>query len=216
MKPAKVIAISFEWVWYGSLWICSHSQKTIAITPKFSPILYQTKFYCQMMLQFHLHATALLFILFSMFMGRCITVWPKSLSVNGWHPATLTPGKTVDSDRLQLWPPLWLHSPGRHHQGDASLGSKFQGDVHPEIVFFKENLAIFAKTFGFSSIFKIKWAKSEEKSEFWGRWFWLTRIRPSSQDLSRQSKICGDAPLIDCDRTDFHTDKLGNMGSATG
>ena len=37
--------------------------------------------------------------------------------------------------------------------------------------FLKKIFGIFAKTFGFSIIFKIKWTKSEEKPEFGGRWF---------------------------------------------
>ena len=37
--------------------------------------------------------------------------------------------------------------------------------------FAKKKFGIFTKTFGISNIFKIKWAKSQEKSEFGGRWF---------------------------------------------
>ena len=44
-------------------------------------------------------------------------------------------------------------------------------DVPPEIAVFKVFFRIFAKIFGFSSIFKIKWAKSEKKSDFGGWWF---------------------------------------------
>ena len=45
-----------------------------------------------MTLQLNLHTTALLFVLFSMFTRRCIAVRPKSLSVDGWYPAT--PGRS--------------------------------------------------------------------------------------------------------------------------
>ena len=79
--------------------------------------------------QLNLHTTALLFVLFSMFTGRCITARPKSLLTVGAlrlragvgvgeilpTPApTPTPGKTVDSDRLQLRSRLRLRSPGQN------------------------------------------------------------------------------------------------------
>ena len=46
------------------------------------------------------------------------------------------------------------------------------GGVSPQKSRFLEKIfVIFAKIFGFSNISKINWAESEEKSEFWGRWF---------------------------------------------
>ena len=42
----------------------------------------------------------------------------------------------------------------------------------------------FAKISVFSNISIINWAKSDEKSEFGGRWFWLTWICPPSQSRS--------------------------------
>ena len=44
-------------------------------------------------------------------------------------------------------------------------------DVPPKIAVFRENFAISAKMFGLSNISKIKWVKSEEKSEFGDRCF---------------------------------------------
>ena len=78
-----------------------------------------------MTLQLNIHTTGLLFVLFSMFSGRCITVRSKSLSVDGWYPAT--PGRSrsrrnftdssSDSDsrqssRLRPTPtPAWTPTP---------------------------------------------------------------------------------------------------------
>ena len=43
--------------------------------------------------------------------------------------------------------------------------------------------------FAFSTIFKIKWLKSEEKLNLWGRWVWV----PMNPSL--QTKLRGDAPV---------------------
>ena len=40
--------------------------------------------------------------------------------------------------------------------------------------FLKKKIWTFVRVFKFTNISKIKWAKSEEKSESEGRWFWLT------------------------------------------
>ena len=62
---------------------------------------------------------------------------------------------------------------GRRHRGMGgyvSPGSEFRRDVHPEIAFFERKISEYIpKILDFFSISKIKWAKSEEKSEFWGR-----------------------------------------------
>ena len=54
--------------------------------------------------------------------------------------------------------------------GTYPPGSKFRG-MSPPNRYFKENLCIFVNIFRFSNVSKIKWPKSEEKSEFGGRWF---------------------------------------------
>ena len=50
--------------------------------------------------------------------------------------------------------------------------------------------------FKISNIFKTKWAKSEEKSEYGGMWFWLNLIRPpvGIRSPPPQPKRRGDAP----------------------
>ena len=56
--------------------------------------------------------------------------------------------------------------------GDVSPpGSKFRGDTPQKSRFLKKIFGIFAKTFGLFNISKIKWTKSEGKSEFGCRWF---------------------------------------------
>ena len=48
--------------------------------------------------------------------------------------------------------------------------SKFWGNVPQELWFLQKNFWVFANFFRFLNISKIKWVKSEEKSEFGGRW----------------------------------------------
>ena len=48
------------------------------------------------------------------------------------------------------------------------------------------------ENFVFSTIFKIKWPKSEEKPNFRGRWVWVP-INPYPR-----TKLCGDAPGCGC------------------
>ena len=74
--------------------------------------------------------------------------------------------------------------------GDASPAvQKSAGDVPPRN---DDILASFVldidEYFAFSSIFKIKWPKSEEKLNFGGRWDWVP-MNPSPQ-----TKLRGDAP----------------------
>ena len=55
--------------------------------------------------------------------------------------------------------------------GDMSPpGSKFRGDAPQKSRFLNKILCIFVKIFRFSNSSKIKWPKSEDKSEFGGRW----------------------------------------------
>ena len=90
---------------------------------------------------------------------------------------------------------------GRHHWGwgwGCPPWFGILGVCPPGNHDFKRNISDYIHIFRFFSISKIKWAKYEEKSEFWGGWFWLTWIHPPSQNLSPppQSKLCGYAPGI--------------------
>ena len=55
--------------------------------------------------------------------------------------------------------------------GDVFPRFEIPGECPPEIAVLRKIFGIFAKTFGFSNICKIKLAKSEDKSEFGYRWF---------------------------------------------
>ena len=58
------------------------------------------------------------------------------------------------------------------HQGmgDASLQFKILRECPSEIMIFTEKILNICQFFRFLNISKIKWVKSEEKSEFGGRW----------------------------------------------
>ena len=83
----------------------------------------------------------------------------------------------------------------RHGGGDIPLVWNSSGMSPQNLQFLKSIFGIFAKTFGFSNISKLMWAKSEEKSEFAGMWFWLTWIHPPSQDLPPPSQKFVATPL---------------------
>ena len=64
-------------------------------------------------------------------------------------------------------------SHGRLHRGDGGDKSprfEIPEGCPPEFAIFEENIVHVFKIFRFSNILKIKWLKSEEKSEFGGRW----------------------------------------------
>ena len=93
MQLAVVIADSFEWVRYDSLWICRHNHTTIAMTSKFPLIPFIrrnsiTKWRINYIFALPLSFSSCL----SMFLWPCITILPKLLSVDGWYPAT--PGQS--------------------------------------------------------------------------------------------------------------------------
>ena len=83
----------------------------------------------------------------------------------------------------------WLEScPDRHgllHWGRGIKGCipviQCYGGMPPsqKSQFLKKMFWIFTNIYRFSKICKVKWVKSEEKSKFGGRWFWLTWILPS-------------------------------------
>ena len=81
---------------------------------------------------------------------------------------------------------------GRRKRGDGGTRppqSKNQwGTSPPEIMIFQHLFLDTCKQFAFSTIFKIKWPKSEERLNFGGRWVWVP-MNPSPQ-----TKIRGDAP----------------------
>ena len=59
-------------------------------------------------------------------------------------------------------------------RGDASPAvEKSAGDVPPEMMIFQHLFLDTNEKFVFSTIFKIKWPKSEEKLNFWSRWVWV-------------------------------------------
>ena len=59
--------------------------------------------------------------------------------------------------------------------GGVSPPVRNSGGMSPQKSrFLKKILCIFLKIFRFSNVFQIKWPKSEEKSEFGGRWFSFT------------------------------------------
>ena len=91
MQPCVVIADSFGWARYESLNLLTQSHNDRDDSKVISDTLHQTKFYHYKMLQLYFHTITLRFFL-SMFSGRCITVRPKLLSVDGWYPAT--PGRS--------------------------------------------------------------------------------------------------------------------------
>ena len=67
--------------------------------------------------------------------------------------------------------------------GNGFPGSVFRGMSPQKPQFLGKFFQIFTKKLRFSSISETKWTKSEEESEFGGRWFWLTWIHPPSQNL---------------------------------
>ena len=80
-----------------------------------------------------------------------------------------------------------------------------EGTSPPEIVLFTDMFKQFTQLFIFK-IFKIKWPKSEEKSEFESRWVWQTRIHPpppsqnfAAAPLVPPFEILGDVPPRDID-----------------
>ena len=72
---------------------------------------------------------------------------------------------TAGSSLMSTWAP----TPGGRG-GRVPPAQKSEGDVPPEIVIFTAIFKELAKNFTLFRIFKIKWPKSEEKTEFGGRW----------------------------------------------
>ena len=70
---------------------------------------------------------------------------------------------------------------GHHHWGRFPCFRILGG--YPQKLWFEKKIWIFA-IFRFSNISQIKWAKSEEQSEFGGRWFSLTWTCPPSHGSS--------------------------------
>ena len=54
--------------------------------------------------------------------------------------------------------------------GDASPWLKSEGDVPPKIMIFMDIFKELNKNFTLFKMFKIKWPKSKDKTEFGGRW----------------------------------------------
>ena len=87
----------YRWfLWMGYVWqslICWYSHTAIAMTPKLSPIsCIRRKSITKWRFNFIFTLTLSFSSCLSMFLGRCITVWPKSLPVDGWYLAT--PGQS--------------------------------------------------------------------------------------------------------------------------
>ena len=87
--------------------------------------------------------------------------------------------------------------------GDASPAvEKSAGDVPPEIMIFQDLFLHTHENFAFSTIFKIKWPKSEEKLNFWGRWVWVP-MNPSDDPESYAPGSSEEADLICAPPTDL-------------
>ena len=67
-------------------------------------------------------------------------------------------------------PPRSSVTHGRHRRGSRGSGPQTAGVDPPKFGYFSN---FFIDFFPFSNIFKIKWPKSEEKLNFWGRWVWV-------------------------------------------
>ena len=121
---------------------------------------------------------------FNNLLARYKLSW-KSFKINGnnWATWEVTESQTLRC-RLNDFTSLSAGVPQPCTDGERAWAS-----------IFKEKIRMFAKIFRFSNISIIKWTKSEEKSEYGGRWLWFTWIRPSPVGIRPLSKFRGDAPV---------------------
>ena len=113
------------------------------------------------------------------------------------HPAnTLRLFWHVKALRILLAPFKSHHVPEVKHQlpwaptpggtgGTRPPRSESRRGTSPRNHGFYRFLKELTKIFRFFKIFKIKWPKSQEKSEFGGRWVWRMRIHPPPQSKPR-------------------------------
>ena len=127
------------------------------------------------------------------------------------------PGQRIPDCSVQSWvfgSPFAVRSPsdhsanGRRHwgRGDVSPGSEFYGGRSPKIAVFKIKISQYLSFFRLSNISKIKWAKSEEKSDFGGRSFFDSQ----SESVPRSQKFVA-TPLtrrLSCHEFFFFVNKL--------